>query len=308
MLSCYQLLILLFAITTLVLEEWIGKLFKINRIRSTAVFGFFILLSESACTFFLHHPEFIPVDPAAFVNYYFEFDRKIIQYNSAASEYSDDFFYKLKSNNRFVYSNKEFSDSFYTNSRGFRDNESSLHKPSMIFLGDSYTLGWGVEEKDVYGSVVERITGLKGLNAGISSYGTARESAVLSTLDTTNLKFIVWQYCDNDNSENEEFISNNLVLPIRPKNDYDQMSSLHRWTTSYFPGKHFLTLLKLSNINFLKRIKKDTTPLLSDAHRKLSAMHDAEMFVQILSTAKINWQTTKVIVIELNHKRYHSFF
>ena len=70
MLSCYQLLILLFAILTILMDLVIfRRFFTANKMKSSLVFLVFIIACESVCTFLLYHPRFIPGNPKVFIDY-----------------------------------------------------------------------------------------------------------------------------------------------------------------------------------------------------------------------------------------------
>ena len=307
LLACYQLLILLFCIFSIITDELIFKRFFRNsyKIFSLALFLGLFIACESICVYLVFHPESISKGLATFRRYYREFDMNLIQFNKNYSEYNDSLFYTLKKEKKFVYTNPEFSNSFITNSQGLRDDETSLEAPSIIFLGDSYTLGWGVEQEDTYVLVVERLTGLKALNTGVSSYGTARESMVLSAIDISDAEFIIWQYCYNDAIENKTYVDNNFRLPVRSQREYDDRVRETNWNTKYFPGKYSLTMLNLFKQGFARKprnISAEKSKLDEDARQ------EAERFLAIVENSKIDWNQTKVIVIELNHKESASKF
>jgi len=69
-----------------------------------------------------------------------------------------------------------------TNSDGFRDSEHSLAsagKKRIVFLGDSLTLGWGVENKDTFKKILEQQLSEKIsteiINTGTGNYNTEQE-------------------------------------------------------------------------------------------------------------------------------------
>ena len=71
-----------------------------------------------------------------------------------------------------------------TNSRGLRDREYSFEKPPgmlrVIMLGDSFTEGWGVPEKDTYVRRIERLYAEHGtkaevINTGVGNWNTVQE-------------------------------------------------------------------------------------------------------------------------------------
>ena len=63
------------------------------------------------------------------------------------SQYDPETFYTLKANGTCRFSNIEFETTYSINSAGLRDEEADLIAPTVIALGDSFTLGAGVESE-----------------------------------------------------------------------------------------------------------------------------------------------------------------
>ena len=118
------------------------------------------------------------------------------------------------------YANREFETTIRGNSAGLRDDEASLKSPDIIVIGDSYSMGWGVEQEEAYPQLLERKTGLKVLNAGISSFGTAREMLLLRRLDTSKVRVIIVQYFFNDFRENRAFVEGGFFLKTTPEVEF----------------------------------------------------------------------------------------
>lgn len=79
---------------------------------------------------------------------------------------------------------KTFGQPLTINSKGLRDREYPYEKPAgtrrILVLGDSYTWGYGVSDRDLYTEVLERDLNQGGLgwevlNAGVSGWGTDQE-------------------------------------------------------------------------------------------------------------------------------------
>jgi lysophospholipase L1-like esterase len=91
-----------------------------------------------------------------------------------------------------VFSTPEFSTSVTINSKGLRDKEREYKKPAgikrVIVLGDSFTWGWGVEEKDKFTEILNNKlpSNYEVINMGVSGYGTDQE---LLTLEREGLKY-----------------------------------------------------------------------------------------------------------------------
>src|SRR5262249_40265367 len=139
--------------------------------------------------------------------------RKTIQMDTTCARYDSGLFYTLRPG-QCEFSNVEFTIPLSVNSLGVRDDEADLEGPSVIFLGDSFTMGWGIEQDSTFASRIGRELGIKSLNAGISSYGTARELKLLSRLDLSNVKAIFLQYHESDLEENKSYAENSDRLKI----------------------------------------------------------------------------------------------
>lgn len=67
----------------------------------------------------------------------------------------------LKPDTTLTFQNREFKNIIHTNSKGLRDDDSSLVKPEIICLGDSYTFGWGVDNGISFPDKLEKLTAYK---------------------------------------------------------------------------------------------------------------------------------------------------
>jgi hypothetical protein len=166
-----------------------------------------------------------------------------IQFDWHHSQYDDTLTYTFKPNNVARFSTFEFSTTIKTNSRGLRDDESSLIAPEIIVLGDSHAMGWGVKQEETYSQILEKRINKRVLNTGISSFGTVREAKLLNTLDVSHLKYLVIHYSVNDLYENKYYFEHkDLKIMSRFRYNYICFENFiieH----SYYPGKYFVTLL-----------------------------------------------------------------
>lgn len=176
-------------------------------------------------------------------NYYLLHERKIVQFESECAQYDPELTYRLRSGvHRF--SNREFDTILSVNSFGLRDDEDALVAPEVIVLGDSFAMGWGVEDDECFESIFESISGIPTLNAGISSYGTAREMALLQKLDRSALRYVIVQYCGNDHDENVAYMRN-WQLDIVEEEQYQQAKTDYQRAIRYFPLKKGATLVPM---------------------------------------------------------------
>lgn len=220
---------------------------------------------------------------------------QVIQIVPECSEYDSAFYYNLIPNNTCTFSNVEFSNKFTANSRGFRDDDSSLVKPEIICLGDSYMMGWGVDQNQSVPAVLEQLTGKRTLNAGMSSFGTPRELMRYRTIDTSNVKYLVIQYCTNDNEENQKYLDNNHVLKISSRGSYDSLRYMNEWNKKYFPGKYFVLASKYQAKETLKSLMGKPP---SNIGMPVEYPRDAKMFLDILKDFPLDLKKTKVLVFE----------
>ncbi len=258
-------------------------------------------IPELLFRYWLYNPERIPISLQPVVSKYSTLaENSIIQYEKDKSIYDKDLFYTLKPTADFTFHNPEFVDSFHTNRMGLRDDDASLEKPEIISLGDSYAMGWGVEQEETYAEQLSKLSHKKVLNAGISSYGTARELGNLYRLDTSALQYIILQYCQNDLSENERFVKNDYALKISSKESFDSLTNINYWNTLWFPGKRAVCISKFwlerKTNPWLFPKKKPSADSILQGYKTA-----ARYFTDILFRSAINFNKVKVLVINLNH-------
>ncbi len=275
--------------------------FKQKRILGWGLIILFFILGESTTVLFLNNPSYIPKSLySSYADYYDFFDSRLIQYEKNQMVYDSSLFYRFKANNNFNFSNREFNNNYSINSFGLRDDEKSLKSPVIICLGDSYSMGWGVEQGKSYAQQIEKKAGLVVLNAGISSYGTARELKLLQLLDTSGVKFIIIQYCLNDYTENKMSVENHFNLNTSSKNSFDSVQQSYRRGRYYFPGKHFLSIGQL----FLKKCVNNYWPIFKVRTIRETSVEDvrvhASVFIDNLYHSGISFNKVHVIVIFLD--------
>lgn len=168
-----------------------------------------------------------------------------VQFDKSASYFDPRLQYLFKPGMHH-FDNLEFSSILNINSAGFRDDEASLDYPEVLFLGDSYTMGWGVDREDSFVALFEKGTNVSALNAGISSYGTARERILMDRLKLDSCKVVFIQYCSNDLVENYMFSRNGGQLaPERDlKEGYELYARMNVLFKNYYPFKHVYWLFR----------------------------------------------------------------
>ena len=204
-----------------------------------------VIVLEASLLVLLHAPRLTALTPAPVrrlaQQVYRHFNRALIQFDPACARYDQEVTYTLKPGTC-TFSNIEFSTGYEINRVGLRDQDTALLAPEVIVLGDSHAMGWGVEQHETIARVVERRTGLKTLNAAVSSYATVREMLMLRRLDTSRLRFLLIQHADNDLPENRTFKNDGNHLPIASHEQYEEIVKYYAAQRTYYPGKYVVRL------------------------------------------------------------------
>jgi lysophospholipase L1-like esterase len=202
--------------------------------------------AEGLILFSLHHPKVLHRLPPRFARaireLYKHVDRKIIQFEPAFARYDPGLFYTLRPG-QFTFANREFRTEYRVNSLGVRDDEDSLHGPDIVVLGDSYAMGWGVEQDETFPKVLGRKLGKKVLNAAVSSYGGSRELMLLDRVDLARAKTLVIQHCGNDFDEEQALTDNEDRLPIRSADEFARIQAEYLHGHRYWWGQYTRLLL-----------------------------------------------------------------
>lgn len=107
----------------------------------------------------------------------------------------------------------EFDAGYATNALAFRGPESAAREPAALWLGDSFTFGFGVDDGATFVDRLDaaRAGGLRHVNLGVPGYSTDQELLLLerrlSTFDARLVALVV--YLGND------LIDNELAFPMQ---------------------------------------------------------------------------------------------
>jgi hypothetical protein len=248
----------------------------------------FALIFEAIISFGLRNPHIIPGFVAPyFQDYYLSQDRKIIQVTECA-QYDSELFYMLKPGDC-AFKNREFDVMNSVNSAGLRDDQSSLEKPSIVALGDSFTMGWGIPQDKTFSQVLENTVNKKVLNAGMSSFGTAREMILLERLNLSGLDQIIIQYHPNDFEENQQYVQEGFHLRVRTPYSYDSLKEAINGRTDYFVFKHLAGVSK----SFALQLRPRKSKIPGDTVQ-------AQMFLKILKHARVGDRARQVVVFKID--------
>ena len=221
---------------------------------------------------------------------YIQGDRKIMQFQDGSGAYSPDFGYTLKPGT-FVFTEIEFSNEYHINSLGVRDSEAALAAPEIVFLGDSFALGWGVDQDRTFVKLLEKKTGYKTLNTSVPSFGTAREMIMLRKLDLSSLKCLMIQYCGDDYDENRLYYRNGNRPQIMRPETFQNLTRLHSRPKFYYPGKYIGLKIRKKYGEWIRK------PALSGEETKMSHV---DLFVHVLKQNEVLLKDIPIVVFEIN--------
>ena len=164
-----------------------------------------LVLAEGLLLAMYHYPAaWYPGGLRRFLTTEYFHRRDIVQLDERHARYDPELVYTLQPG-AFMFENVEFSTQYVVNTLGVRDNQRSLTQPEIVVAGDSYAMGWGVQQEESFPELLERRTGRVVLNTAIASYGTVRERRMLDRVDLSRATTLIVQYDPNDFAENDEF-------------------------------------------------------------------------------------------------------
>lgn len=107
----------------------------------------------------------------------------------------------------------------------------------IAVIGDSVAMGWGVENDETFSYNLQKLTGKKVINLGVSSYGTKREIRRLKKSKYYDqINTIIIQYNLNDFGEN---------VHMDPKKEYSKKEFDKYFSSYQNKSSSFLFLLKI---------------------------------------------------------------
>ncbi|OQX61330.1 MAG: hypothetical protein B5M56_09300 [Desulfococcus sp. 4484_241] len=224
---------------------------------------------------------------------YIQGERKVMPFLKECSRYSPDFGYTLKPG-RFVFTEREFSNTYHINSLGVRASEEALDGPQVVILGDSFAFGWGVDQDEIFSSLLEKRTNLKFLNTAVPSFGTVREMIMLRSIDRSRLRCIILQYCGDDYDENIRYYRNGNRPQIMRKQTFHRLVRLHSRPRRYFFGKYLWMKIKKKTNEFMAKRKKTGQP---------PPMDETDMFLYVLKQNRDILDGIPIVMFEMNGVR-----
>jgi lysophospholipase L1-like esterase len=223
-------------------------------------------------------------------------DMGSVQYLETGSRYDEELFYTFKPGT-FTFQHIDFKNDYRINSKGARDDEQSLKNPDVVFIGDSFTTGLGVSQDETFANQVEKKLNINTLNIGVPSYGTAREMLLLKRFNLDSCKYIVLQYCNNDDTENEAFVANNFRLNKRDEKDYKSAQIYNELVLHYYPFRYIYSLFA-KKILYLVADLKSGKVRANTSPQKAPTEASADFF-RILQKIHADYPGKRIIVFEL---------
>ncbi|MTI37894.1 hypothetical protein E1140_00180, partial [Fulvivirga lutimaris] len=257
-----------------------------------------LCFSELLIKHLLNNPAKIPKSfVTSFRNFYRENDRSTIQVVPECGKYDSNLFYTLRPGTC-QFKNREFNNQFNVNEIGVRDDMQSLEFPEIITTGDSFTMGWGVDNEEAFPSQLEKQTGRVLLNSAVSSYGTVREMMILNRVKLDSVKTLIIQYHPNDYEENKKYYDNNNSLPISPEEVYQSTVNQVASNKKYYFGKYTSQILK----QYIKDKVKPEDNYLDNREK------ECELFLNSLISSNLQFDRINVVIFELNNFNEESNF
>ena len=274
---------------------------------NVAVIALILALFEGAMYALLRQPALLKHCPKGIRNsmgyLYSMGERRVIQFSPECARYDEHLGYTLKPGSC-LFSGTEFSNQYSINKQGLRDSEESLHRPDVIVAGDSYAMGWAVDQTETFAKVLAQKSGLRILNSAIASYGTAREMLLLGRLDTSQLKYLVVQYCENDLAENRTFLKAGNRLETLSRQEYEHYTAVNNEPKDYTPGKYLVLKIDKKLKEWRQSRGKKAAAEASPADRKASGgavaaeLDEVDCFLQTLMNGPVDLSGVQIIVLE----------
>jgi hypothetical protein len=99
----------------------------------------------------------------------------------------------------------------------------------VVVTGDSFAMGWGVEDGETFSALLAQRHGWPTVNTAVSSYGTARELMRLRRLGLLReAHTVIIAYCYNDPEENRAFVRDPVGF-IASRNPAELWKTLGRY-------------------------------------------------------------------------------
>jgi hypothetical protein len=276
----------------------------VNRLREIAVIALVsLVLLETLLIAVRRIPALSAVAPLrTLARELYMLDRHMIQFEPDAARWDRRLGYTLRPG-EFVFANTEYRTRFEVNRLGLRDDEASLDAPEIVVIGDSFAMGWGVEQHQSFPAVLEELSGRRVLNTAVASWGTARSLRLLEQVDLSRARHLVIQFCNNDYFENLAFSREGPDFAVQSEANYTRAAAIYRRDRRYYPGRYTATLVG-TRLGLCCPPPDHPDPE-DPANQRLQA----ELFLGVLQGSRVKLDGLQITVFELNaHNRYGRLF
>ena len=222
---------------------------------------------------------------------YFDGLRNIWQYDKSCATFDKNLLYK-PINGKCNFINPEFKTELnfddYTRIHNIFDEKDYDIEDFLVVLGDSVSMGWGVNDQETFSYLLEQNLKKKVFNMSVSSYGTVREvKRFKNSPYYDSSKTIIIQYHPNDLGENKELKFNRSYLNQDFENIYKEQSEINK---IYFILGLYKTSLRLFFADILDIIFREKNLELID-------FEIDKIYLENILRENIDIENKRVIVI-----------
>lgn len=306
--TVFPLYFLLFPIGLIILLWSIAGRRFVRLVVLLSICIFIEIALVGSVVYMAHYQRYTPMAESYYywVRGQYSFFKNTTNFDSDLSRYDTSLTYRFRPNITGRFTNPEFDVEIKTNSLGVRDDETSLQHPSIVVLGDSHGMGWGVEQENRFSEVIENRLHVKVLNTAITSYGTHRETKLLNLVDLDSCKLIIIQYCENDLEENKANLAKaqNLGIDSVAFSVAEKQNTINK---TYFPFKGlFLGVRWLITTGVKSAFQPTNQPQASPppvVDSQKTKLNHAEAFFPYLSRIRARYKGP-IIVFDLGVYNY----
>ena len=161
-------------------------------------------------------------------------------------------------------------------------------------------MGWGVAQEMSYASRLEELTGRRVLNAGIASYATPRELALLRRIDRRRLRYLLFQYSMNDVTENEEYLRCGGRLHTSGATMYNSLVRTTQVERRYYPGRYVTYVASAALLKLFQSWVPQAPPLTQAEPTPRFREDEMRALLLVLETEPIDLSGVDIILFEMN--------
>jgi len=210
--------------------------------------------------------------------------RDIWQSHKECIEFDEDLIFVPKKTSC-KFKNLEFDTILTFDKFGRYSNHAGKKGPGIAVLGDSFAMGWGVNDDETFSALLEKKINKPVYNLAVSGYGTKKElirfekSGLANSVDT-----VILQYCYNDWGENSAYKKNTLK---EAKEKFSVIGSSEPMSFLKKLRKSFRYSLQIP----IREITRKKQPMTFDHHKK--------NLIEILKNSQV-LNNKKIIVFYAN--------